>query len=140
MREILFRGKTKEGKWIKGDLRQVNELTYISTNSSRSIDEKVITLEPVLPNTIGQFTGLLDKNGKKIFEGDRCEVTYYNHIEKNTEIIQDVVFTDGGFALLKVGKITSEQIIEDDRTFVPLYYSQRPNIIEIIGNIHDKND
>ncbi|MDM1073670.1 hypothetical protein HX001_14365 [Empedobacter brevis] len=91
-------------------------------------------------NNAEYFTGLLDKNGNKIFEGDKCKVTFYNHIEKNSELIMNVVFTDGGFALIKEGKITTESVIEDDRTFVPLYYSQRPNEIEIIGNIHEDGD
>lgn len=82
------------------------------------------------------FTTLFDINKNPIYEGDICIVTYYNHSTPDTKMIQRVVFVDGGFALMSK-KCTSEQIIEDDRNFVPLYYSHRPNKIEVIGNINE---
>jgi len=82
------------------------------------------------------FTTLLDNKNCPIYEGDICMVTYYNHSTPDTKLIQRVVFVDGGFALMSK-KCPPEQIIEDDRNFVPLYYSQRPNKIEVIGNINE---
>jgi uncharacterized phage protein (TIGR01671 family) len=131
MRDIKFRGLPTDGKgWVYGDFVTNNLGTTLIADYPKQREDVVIY------KTVGEFTGIFDKNNKEIYEGDKCKVTFYNYVEKNTEIIMEVVFTEGGFALIKEGKITTECIMEDDRTFVPLYYSQKPNSIEVIGNIH----
>jgi uncharacterized phage protein (TIGR01671 family) len=85
--------------------------------------------------TVMQFTGIHDKDGKPIYEGDICEVSYYNHSSPNTKIIQELVFESGCFILRAKNYIGLE--LEDSKLYVPLYWCYPPNQIKIIGNIHE---
>ena len=117
-REILFRGKRVDtGEWVEGSLIGNDvivgkivefEEDYFCTEFWYKVD----------PETVGQFTGMTDKKGKKLFEGD-----VYSMGEKN--ILYVVIFDKSQFIGKQVG----------NRSLAGLEYWKSD--IEIIGNIHD---
>lgn len=124
MREILFRGKRIEnGEWTTGFLV-----------SQKHIGDWV-TANPVDPSTVGQYTGLTDKNGVKIFEGDVVKYIYGEHFSDNEKPEdaeaqykrQDVVrYTNGEFFPVPMREDAGDE-----------WYSYGLFDFEVIGNIHD---
>lgn len=128
MREIKFRGKDiLHKKWQYGSLAkdEPQKAYYIIDNDcGRGID--------VDESTIGQYTGLKDKNGKEIYEGDILRNVYYKYSNDEVgnkgfkEEILKVVYRGCGFIFEKI-KINEIEMLEDFRE----------EFIEVIGNIYE---
>lgn len=118
MREVLFRGKrTDNGEWI------TDSETYIRDGDGIWLSEGNLNVVTVIPETVGQFTGLTDKNSKKIFEGDIVSLTKYS------DLIYKVVYE-----LCRYELVNSKGA----NCFVLDIYKSKD--IEAIGNIHDNPD
>ena len=130
MREILFRGKRADnGEWIEGDLIQVG-LHEKSKFASIMPQTPVSCVYCVIAETVGQYTGLTDKNGvKMIFEGDICRFKYLNDVH-----VGDIVFN-----------VTTASFVMRYQSIVGVYGEKATHKmllsvcddIEVIGNIHD---
>jgi uncharacterized phage protein (TIGR01671 family) len=146
MKEILFRGKTENGEWFEGSLHkytivkplktenhyriQVFEYGYSSENEF-DCDYMSGFDEEVIPETVGQYTGLSDKNGKKIFEGDIIACTNYDE-----ELIVEGVVKYGNFNCSCCDGVYGWYIDGGDIRRLADWVMDDSNA-EVIGNIHD---
>ena len=112
MREILFRGKTVcDGDWVYGGItwNPSRKKFFIHTDWEEA---------KVIPETIGQYTGLTDKNGTKIFEGDILHAAQGNFVVRWSESICSFV-------------------AGEKERMRPCMNSGTVKCYEVIGNIYD---
>lgn len=123
MREILFRGKRIDNsEWETGSL------IYASMGTSEEqvgiADKMTAYHTPVIPETVGQYTGLTDKNGTKIFEGDILEGDLEDNLDPGAKWRNVVVWEKFGWNC-KEGHVSQSIDGFDIKE------------CEVIGNIHD---
>ena len=144
MREILFRGKRLDnGEWVEGWYQPETTIKHwngsqetVGVTSAYKVEEGFLEDTLVDPPTVGQYTGLTDKNGKRIFEGDMIK-PFDDEVGKMV-----VEFHHGQFLLCLYGErgYMAEYGWEEEGNYgcfeaEPL--SSYGDDIEVIGNIHD---
>lgn len=120
MREILFRGKTSRGLWVFGYLQPS---IY---KDAMLIQDVEANLRVIIPETVGQFTGLVDKNGKKIFEGD-----IFKYADRT---VYTVYWSENRLGFYAFENETNRK--DMDGNYLGNFYGSR---CEIIGNIFDNS-
>ncbi len=127
-RQIKFRGKNKRtGEWCYGDL-EYNRSKRIARIHSYDDEGRYLVQTEVDENTIGQFTGLHDKDGKEIYEGDIADLVSI------TPRYWRVVYSGGTFSLYGINStLPCWKPFFNDEYGVCYVYS-------FIGNIYDNTD
>jgi hypothetical protein len=124
MREIKFRGRTVSGDWVYGDLTHdaPNSTAYYQDGFTCRIhwmEGKTQCNLPVEDETVGEFTGLLDKNGKGVYEGNIVRFGHYVWV---------VIFDNGSWVL------SPAKGLELDT--VELLYDYSGEVLEVIGDVY----
>ena len=126
MREILFRGKRLDnGEWVEGDL--VHSVYKVGDTCVGKFG-CTLGMHQVAPSTVGQYTGLKGKNGKRIFEGDIVKTSDITH--------EGVIQIPGESFEIAIRKGCWVMVAGEDWDFLETNHE----CIQVIGNIHGNQE
>lgn len=134
-REIIFRGKSEvTNEWVYGSLVKVGNESHIVGFDEVDLDGHHLSYcsdRPIFTKqgTIGQFTGLYDKNGKEIYEGDIIMCIGERNDNKGRKYYRKVLFNSGAFGM-KVPEYKFISALCDHVVNGKLNW-------EVVGNIYD---
>ena len=123
VRTIIFRGKRLDnGEWVYGFIVKMFGTYHIIDKDDEN------TAYEVIPETIGQYTGLKDKNGKRIFEGDILG-SRYNYLSPDNVAVEVVKWFCNSWVIQEGDRMPT--MLEEDEI---MPYS------EVVGNVHDNKE
>lgn len=146
MEEILFKGKRIDnGEWVDGNYYEskISGCFILSPKIKvRKKDGVVVNdsfeVAKVIPESVGQYTGLTDKNGKKIFEGDIISAITLDTGKERRAVVCFSNFIDENNGDEYIGFFIEFDGIKT--TITQLTMEECKNRIEVIGNIHDNQE
>ena len=135
MRDILFKGKRVDnGEWTEGYFFKTWDKVFLLWGMTGDCPN----MEEVVPETVGQFTGLCDKNGKKIFEGDIISAVTLDTGKEQRAVIGFGNFIDENNNDEYIGFFIEFDGIKT--TITQLSMEECKNRIEVIGNKYDNKE
>lgn len=139
MREILFRGKNYDGEWIEGFFVHQGRCYEIYHKDYEEFPSRFIE-----PKTVGQYTGLTDKNGTKVFEGDIVAIPPNMSRKRTLGVVKFGDYKTPPYGVDKTNRgfyirwyYENEAIEEMLRRDIVFWFNYSHVDISIIGNIYD---